>query len=71
MSSPSGRPPGPQATLMHAWVADAAIRDGPEETEPGLLERRYVSLNATEAVCAAGARFVTDHPADFPISPAC
>lgn len=122
---------GPQATLMHAWVASRLISDGglpalvetlgdrgatvadafaalglpgradvvlrmlelyptagapsaderlsawdnwtaggPEETELARLERSYVALSATEAVPAAGARFVRAHPADFPSSPA-
>jgi hypothetical protein len=49
---------------LSAWDTWAAA--GPEETELERLESRYRSLSATEAVDAAGARFVTDHPADFP-----
>jgi hypothetical protein len=49
---------------LSAW--DTWTAAGPEETELERLESRWFSLSATEAVDAAGARFVTDHPADFP-----
>jgi hypothetical protein len=49
---------------LSAW--DTWTAGGPEETELARLENRYASLRASEAVDAAGARFVTAHPADFP-----
>jgi hypothetical protein len=49
---------------LSAW--DTWTAAGPEETELERLENRYAALRASEAVDAAGARFVAAHPADFP-----
>lgn len=64
---PTAGAPSPDERLS-AW--DTWVAAGPEETELALLESRWSALSTTEAVDAAGARFVTDHPADFPASPA-
>jgi hypothetical protein len=60
---PTAGAPSPDERLS-AW--DTWTAGGPEETELARLESRYFSLDATEALATAGARFLRAHPADFP-----